>query len=416
MKIINARSEYTTPTSFYYCNDINVHDLVFMNNIGSMFTGLLINYCNGVIVDNVLAGFTTSADNDLITFNTLESQDVFINNIISAGNSTSYNESNYIGISMHDSDIVLRNSIVANNDAIDAWIFIYQNNQSDFADYNLDMSNMLFMNNTITHTSWVNAPIYMQNRGQQLQLNNCTIANNTTNRSITSVYAGVDIRNLISYNPGAATELYLLNYLSSTGLSYDVSASNSLFRGSQINCNYPDRLTTVDNIMTANPLFLGEIEPGFAESQPEYYQLSSLSPCIDSGTPDTLGLNLPQMDLAGNWRIWNDRIDMGCYEYGSEPYVGIDDPELPSPQHDISISVYPNPLLNTSQAGEVFIDFSLIKKPVSQPVIEIFNIRGQKEKTTQLSESYNSLVNKAGLSGDVKQKRRVLFHGLEWQR
>ncbi|MFA6887830.1 MAG: choice-of-anchor Q domain-containing protein, partial [Fermentimonas sp.] len=164
------------------------------------------------------------------------------------------------------------------------------------------------------------------------------------------------------------------------------------------------------------PLFLGEIEPGFAESQPEYYQLSSLSPCIDSGTPDTLGLNLPQMDLAGNWRIWNDRIDMGCYEYGSEPYVGIDDPELPSPQHDISISVYPNPLLNTSQAGEVFINFSLIKKPVSQPVIEIFNIRGQKVKTTQLSESYNSLVNKAGLSGDVKQKRRVLFHGLEWQR
>lgn len=402
MKMINARSEYTIPTSFFYSNDIKVHDLVFMNNIGSMFTGLTITYCFGVIIDSVVAGFTASADNDLITFNALECNNVFINNIISAGNSTSYNESNYIGVSLHDSDVVLRNSIVANNDAIDAWIFIYQNNLSSFADYNLDMSNMLFTNNTITHTSWVNAPIYMQNRYQQIQMNNCTVANNSTNNGITTIYAGADIRNLISYNPGAGTELYLLNYLSSTGLSYDVSVSNSLFSSSNISCNYPARLTLSDNIMSANPVFLGSVQPGLNVTQSEYYQLSAQSPCINTGIADTTGLNLPPMDLAGNWRIWDGRIDMGCYEYGSEP-VDVNDPELPTPPAGILMTVYPNPLLNTSQAGGVFIEFSMVKKPVSQPVIEIFNIRGQKVKTTQLSESYNSLVNKAGLSGDVKQ-------------
>jgi len=37
------------------------------------------------------------------------------------------------------------------------------------------------------------------------------------------------------------------------------------------------------------------------------------------------------------------------------------------------------------------------------PVIEIFNIRGQKVKTIRLTESYNSLVSRAGLSHDVKQ-------------
>ena len=33
---------------------------------------------------------------------------------------------------------------------------------------------------------------------------------------------------------------------------------------------------------------------------------------------DTDGLGLLPYDLAGNWRIWDGRIDMGCYEYGSE--------------------------------------------------------------------------------------------------
>ncbi|MFA7214002.1 MAG: choice-of-anchor Q domain-containing protein, partial [Candidatus Cloacimonadaceae bacterium] len=136
--------------------------------------------------------------------------------------------------------------------------------------------------------------------------------------------------------------------------------------------------------------------------QPEYYQLSALSSCIDSGTPDTEGLNLPPMDLAGNHRIANGRIDIGCYEYGSDPYVGIDDPALPPPAQAISISVYPNPLFNASKAAGVFIEFTLPQKPASQPLIQIFNIRGQKVKNIQLSESYNSLVHKAGLSGDVK--------------
>ncbi|MCB5254788.1 MAG: hypothetical protein LHW58_04010, partial [Candidatus Cloacimonetes bacterium] len=53
-------------------------------------------------------------------------------------------------------------------------------------------------------------------------------------------------------------------------------------------------------------------------------------------------------------------------------------------------------------AAGVFIEFTLPQKPASQPLIQIFNIRGQKVKNIQLSESYNSLVHKAGLSGDVK--------------
>jgi parallel beta-helix repeat protein len=39
------------------------------------------------------------------------------------------------------------------------------------------------------------------------------------------------------------------------------------------------------------------------------------SPCIEAGTPDTSGLNLPESDLGGNPRLANERVDMGAYEY-----------------------------------------------------------------------------------------------------
>ena len=58
------------------------------------------------------------------------------------------------------------------------------------------------------------------------------------------------------------------------------------------------------------------------------YHLSELSPCIDTGTEDTTGLFLPAYDLDFLYRIWDGDnngipiIDMGCYEFGSQPLMG----------------------------------------------------------------------------------------------
>jgi len=45
------------------------------------------------------------------------------------------------------------------------------------------------------------------------------------------------------------------------------------------------------------------------------FSLLSNSICINSGTPDTTGLFLSKVDLAGNPRIYDNRIDIGAYEY-----------------------------------------------------------------------------------------------------
>jgi len=75
------------------------------------------------------------------------------------------------------------------------------------------------------------------------------------------------------------------------------------------------------------------------------WSLLETSPCINTGTPDTTGLNLPEFDIAGNPRVFGGRIDMGAYENQSV-YVKINE----SPVYS-KINVYPNPGNN-----EIFID------------------------------------------------------------
>jgi hypothetical protein len=73
---------------------------------------------------------------------------------------------------------------------------------------------------------------------------------------------------------------------------------------------------------------------------------------------------------------------------------------------------YPNPFLYTSRDGGIFIEFTLPKRPTSQPLIEIFNVRGQKVRTIQAGDSYGSLVRKAGLSNKLNKQGE--FYSTVW--
>lgn len=57
-----------------------------------------------------------------------------------------------------------------------------------------------------------------------------------------------------------------------------------------------------------------EMDPQFMLSGDHPYNLDITSPCINTGDPDTIGLIIPEVDLAGNIRIVEDTIDIGAYE------------------------------------------------------------------------------------------------------
>jgi hypothetical protein len=96
------------------------------------------------------------------------------------------------------------------------------------------------------------------------------------------------------------------------------------------------------------------------------------SPCIDAGVPDTTGMELPESDLIGNYRVWDGDgddvaiIDMGPYEYGS---VGVGVYEVPS-EVAKKCKVYPNPF-----STSITLSYELEETEGVQ--LKIFNQLGQ---------------------------------------
>jgi len=401
MSFNHGRASSTNPLDIMDSYNVTLSNLSFHDNQCYLTSGIYLLRTNNIICENLDIGETNLTD-FLNTIDISRCTDVYINNVISHDNVISGIDYYWLGFSFDESDIVLRNTIIANNSSPDAYVLHYQNIYPESADYNLDMSNVLFYNNHITENSWSFAPVYLQNRYQRIKVNNCTFANNSGSGTFCKVFCYADFTNLISYNPGHYSELaftnHVFNSLTNQYIDADVTVRNSLFRTSSIYAQLPELATFTDNIFNGNPLFLGSVTDTLEVSQPEYYYLSPNSPCINMGTADTTGLNLPAMDLAGNYRVWNNRIDMGCYEYGSEPYTANDNPEYPPLPSKIMLSTYPNPVyLNGSKSGYTFIEFTLPEKAKEQPVIDIYNLKGQKVRTIRLSQSYNDLVRKAGL-------------------
>ena len=97
------------------------------------------------------------------------------------------------------------------------------------------------------------------------------------------------------------------------------------------------------------------------------WSLQDHSPCIDSGTPDTLGLELPGKDIVGNPRISYFRVDIGAYEKLFP--TGVNDKQ-PS-----EIKIYPNPAT----------DIITIETPFSGSLF-ILNSNGQQLFTYQTTE------------------------------
>jgi len=245
------------------------------------------------------------------------------------------------------------------------------------------ITNCLFAKNHAYDDTWPKANIYLL-ENDTLDFFNNIVCNNTSNGGAISVGEGgtINIKNSIIYG----NSNYQFQTHRGDELTY-VNVSHSLIQGgtdpSILHIAGPEpygvEFIWGEGIIDDIPQFLGG-----DEYDPLYYQLTELSPCIDTGTPDTTGLYLPPWDLLHNYRVWDGDsngtaiIDMGCYEFGA-PSVGSNEEVIQL--NETNLYNYPNPFNPTTT-----IKFNLIES--GKVKLIIYNIKGQKVKI--LMDCYTS--------------------------
>lgn len=302
------------------------------------------------------------------------------------------------------------------------------------------ISNCIIMNNTIEGTNPIGGGIYMRKSqstiyGCEIKYNtatamdnnngwgggisiesdsmatiiNCKIHHNQTTYSRGGIgvanakvkIIGCEISNNFSYGGGSGigcqdSHLQLINNtiiqnsLTSNGAAFHFIRSSSIIINciiwyNQSNSGYIsiDGWEGFPEIFYSNiqggfdTLSVMDLEPMFVDTAAGDFRLQKNSPCIDTGDPDTAGLNFPMVDLNGNLRFQDGNndgipvIDLGAYEYVSQP-VNVEDKMDSNPTNTFHLKQnYPNPFNSSTQ-----ISYYL---PIATEVnLTIYNMLGKK--------------------------------------
>ncbi len=172
----------------------------------------------------------------------------------------------------------------------------------------VSISNCLFFQNLVYENGTISC------WDSEMSVTNCTLIDNITNGNSSGLFfydydspeytAIANIKNSIFYNRNGANFVY-----NKQAPIVEYSCVKSGFQGE-------------GNI---------DIVPNFVSE--DDFHLRNYSGCLNTGTPDTTGLNIGPFDLDDEQRIQDGRIDMGCYEGGEESWpiedmVTIPDPSL----------------------------------------------------------------------------------------
>ena len=179
------------------------------------------------------------------------------------------------------SDITVKNAIISNNMAPTAMYFFY------CGDSNIDIINADIYEN-ISNSTLFNV------LGSEFSIKNSIISNNQSTTNLIANWSGgsSSLMNNNFYNNSCGTDMF-----------YDCSDSLCINTGININGDSCDVFYNI------------QLDPLYDNPSAGNYYLTENSPCINAGTIDTSGINLPDYDLYGNPRIIDGIVDMGAYEY-----------------------------------------------------------------------------------------------------
>ncbi len=322
-----------------------------------------------------------------------------------------------IGVYLTNSGGSITNSIVTNNraHAIEG-IGIYHNNSTTYLE-NMEIS----YNNGAYHGGGLS--IYAKNKlvfnnlhikgngavlgggvgtGGNLTLTNSIIENNHQGGfylvgNLTLINCTVIENRGDHYGSGvfnATGVLYLYNTIFSNNTPNEIILRYNQEINAEAYLSYSNLYPNGVGGMTGFAYYLeGNIntDPMFSETGDYYYMLRDESACVNSGTPDTSGLNLPKSDIAGNNRIYGGRIDMGAYE-NQNVTIGIAEYDYKN------FSIEPNPFHNGT-----FLRYHANNK--TNVVIDLFDLTGRKIKNIctglTISENDKLPVNTNGLEKGI---------------
>lgn len=222
--------------------------------------------------------------------------------------------------------------------------------------------NNIIANNAVMNSNDGGGAIYFKHSSINLFMNN-TIVNNSTQGHGGAIYCYQEalprFYNCILYGNTAAIggdQVFINDEQSDPDfINCDVEGGSDAF---DLNGNFYTGIyqNNIDN----DPMFVSPSAGsgiGYNGANADW-TLQGESPCINAGTPDTTGLNLPPVDLAGNPRILNGCIDIGAYE---SLFVSIKNESTA-----YSIKIYPNPaskdLYINSENGERISEVSIFNQ------------------------------------------------------
>jgi hypothetical protein len=377
-------------------DNLEITDLWLHNNVAH-YDNLCASGSGDILLENLLIEeSSTSTEWNRALFVGRTGPSTVLNNIIVNDFDLLDTVCNQTGIVLSGTDGVMRNSILSNCYAGDGTFFNYRNWDPADSMHTLELSNFLMYNNN-SNCSSSHSPVVLDNAYTPVKLYNCTFTNNNNGfTSFAKCLGKLDVRNCIFYHPESWCDIRFVN-IDYYGDHYASDITNTLF-ATGIHSADSTIISISDVIIGESPRFIGNEQPGWNMEYPEYYQLSEYSPCIDAGSPDTLGMNLPPIDLAGNQRIWNGIIDLGCYEFDGT-LVGNTSGGI-TPPANINLSSYPNPVQLSTGRSFVFLEFSLPDIPASDPEIDIYNLKGQIVRKLVIDNNLAGLARKAGLQDD----------------
>jgi parallel beta-helix repeat protein len=202
---------------------------------------------------------------------------------------------------------------------------------------------------------------------------NCTITNNhaTNNGGGMYVYANSPtVTNCIVWNNRRGDEVSQINgYEGNTSEASSYFATQGDYHGNGSNKMTLEAANTGNAAGKHYPAFVNPTNIiGYVSTFSSNYnlifaadwRLTDNSACIDAGIQATATLNLPDIDLWGNPRIINNRIDMGAYEAGNGDITALQTIAAGE------VKIYPNPV-----SDKLFIEAAGNASPV-----ELYNLTG----------------------------------------